>query len=801
MSSDKTNLSNHSQPRFKSAKSVSTIKQIDNDSIRYISAGEKINDIETVIRELIENSLDAGATIIEVRLTRFGVDVIEVEDNGDGIDEEDFPFLGQRYHTSKITDFEKLQRDLVTFGFRGEAISCLCSISNVTIVTRSRRSPTGSKLIFNKDGSLLKKEAVARSIGTTVTIKNLFHSLPVRRRDLEMTSKRQYDKVVRVIYEHVLVRPEIKFALCKNYKTKKDKDFAHGGTSLERCIVSIFGIKTLDSLMPIKQPSYSVNLEDDTEKCNDLIDINDVEPSQKFECSIAPDRDKFYRRQSKSKFRREKPNYTIFGYISKPGCGRNASDSQFIFVNNKPCELSKVTRLINDSYRNYSHNQHPFLCLFIQVQNWAADFNVPRKRAVILAEENRLCDIIKETLDTMFAPSLPATTKTCPSALLSSITANTSEGCSPRGTKREGEGLSDEHTRKHVKKDQVVSEHEKLDQEKLEPNKAHLNPKHKIKNKHNDHNYTICVSQGTTDATQPENTISETSSDSGEDSSDQVQSTLAIDYFNCRLSQENKSENGRLSAKIDHHEDMPSALERERAQRRLVIDSKEYMFAIHPDFNKVSEQELKLNLCRQSFENMDIVGQFNKGFIITRYNDHLFIIDQHATDERANFEDQLDKCPLDRQPMVRPKPLLFNSIQENTIMSHLEEFEKRGFQFVVDESKMAGYRVQLASTSICKGHGTDVYLDKNDVEELVGVAMDSPHALSSYTLRKVNDLAASKACRKSVMIGDAISETQMRSIVSKMSGLSNPWICAHGRPTIRHLMDVKWVRRMKEKSK
>ncbi|GLJ59400.1 hypothetical protein SUGI_1507230 [Cryptomeria japonica] len=249
----------------------------------------------------------------------------------------------------------------------------------------------------------------------------------------------------------------------------------------------------------------------------------------------------------------------------------------------------------------------------------------------------------------------------------------------------------------------------------------------------------------------------------------------------------------RLQVRIEHMEDLGAVLRRERCQRMTIADSKEYTFAIHPKFNVVAEQELKFNLNKSSFDSMQVIGQFNKGFILALLNKHIFIIDQHATDERANYEDQLDKSPFMTQDMVHPKPLYLTTIQEGAIIENMSEFEKRGFKFSVDQSKRAGMRIMLKSTAICKGHGIDEYLTIEDLEELIDVAVIAPNQLKSYTLKKIKSVAATRACRKSIMIGDKLNWAQMDNIVSKMATLENPWICAHNRPTIRHLMDTDWM--------
>lgn len=915
-----------------------SLRKLDDSSIKLIAAGEKISDIETVVRELVENSIDADAKNIEVRLSKFGVECIEVHDDGTGIDEVNFTNLGIRYHTSKIKDYSKLQNSLETFGFRGEALSCLFSLSNVTITTKSKSSPTGTKLIFSKNGTLCRSDPVARGNGTTISVKNLFYTLPVRRRELEQTAKKQYDKVVKLIYEQVLARPYIKFTLCKKEKLDKKNDFTHGGTTLESCIITIFGVKILDSLMPIKQAGIqNLKLEEmkkETEKTSDnsksvelsqqvsevenldkevdkvsailVRSVDDLLPTKEdFETTVAPDREEFFKQRRKSKLRREKVIFTIYGYISKPGMGRHTNDCQYIFVNKKPCDIQRVSKVVNEVYRNYTPTQSfPFFCLFIQVQSWAADFNVPRKRAVILQDENKLCDLIKESLDQMYSPTIQSNQKSCPVAQIPLMTPkkDIDSQMIRQGGKRELENSHLSEGGKVFKKQSLEGDSSDdiviIDMistntaRKFTPSQSEIlvenrnnSDSNTITNGHNQNSSLFSTSKpqssryfdlankttkkktrsppkrpgrpttpiapyqfgvdapsstnvskepshsgsssfttaldylnsngNSTDGHTRSTSESQKSPKSGDRSpksniespktnvetpshattSKAYEDGLQLCVFDCKFEQEEFVIDGRLQVNIAYPEELDKAIERERAQRRTPINDKEFNFSIHPKFNVVAEQELKCNLNKRSFEDMQVLGQFNRGFILARLDKHVFIIDQHATDERANYEEQLNKSPLVEQKMVHPKPLYLNSIQESAIINNLEELKKKGFQFVVNEEKPAGYRVLLSATSICKGQGMDEHLTREDLEELIDVLLDSPNSFSSYALKKVRNVAASRACRKSVMIGDQLSWSQMNDIVFKMSNLENPWICAHNRPTIRHLMEVDWMHR------
>ena len=128
------------------------LKHIDTDSIKRICSGQVIVDLATAVKELVENSLDSGATTIEIRLKEMGTESIEVSDNGSGIDEENYDSVGLKHFTSKLAQFSDLE-SLESFGFRGEALNALCEISEqVSITTRKHTQVFGNLLTFRRDG-------------------------------------------------------------------------------------------------------------------------------------------------------------------------------------------------------------------------------------------------------------------------------------------------------------------------------------------------------------------------------------------------------------------------------------------------------------------------------------------------------------------------------------------------------------------------------------------------------------------------------------------------------------------------
>lgn len=159
------------------------------DSERLCS-GQVITCLSDAVKELLDNSLDAGATVVEIRLKDTGLTSIEVIDNGTGIAEADFEELCLKYTTSKISSFEDL-KTVRSFGFRGEALSSICSLGSLRIVTKRAEDEVGHILEYDEHGKITKKMVSPRTKGTTVIVTNLFQSLPVRRKYLEKQIRSQ----------------------------------------------------------------------------------------------------------------------------------------------------------------------------------------------------------------------------------------------------------------------------------------------------------------------------------------------------------------------------------------------------------------------------------------------------------------------------------------------------------------------------------------------------------------------------------------------------------------------------------
>ena len=193
-----------------------------------IAAGEVVERPASVLKELIENSIDAGATEIVAEIKRGGVSLIRITDNGIGIEKEDLPVALQRHATSKIRDKDDLSA-IMTLGFRGEALAAISSVSDVTIITRTRNSDQGYMLTAEA-GKVVDVSEVGCAEGTTVVVENLFYNVPARRKFLKKDATEAMN-VAALVEKVALSRPDIAIQLLidgeEKFKTPGDSDLLH----------------------------------------------------------------------------------------------------------------------------------------------------------------------------------------------------------------------------------------------------------------------------------------------------------------------------------------------------------------------------------------------------------------------------------------------------------------------------------------------------------------------------------------------------------------------------------------------
>ena len=359
---------------------MASIKAIEGRSVHQIQSGQVIVDLNSVVKELVENSLDAGASSIEVRFKDHGLESIEVQDNGKGIGPEDFETVALKHHTSKLSSYDDLT-SLDTFGFRGEALSSLCALSRFHILTaRAQDGAVGKRLEFETSGQLKGSSVVAARQGTTVAVEDLFCNLPVRRKELEKNIKREYGKVIGLLHAYACISVGVRFTVSNQMpKGKKVAVFStKSNTTTKENITNIYGSKTLLALLKL-----DLHLE--------------MEPSNGPTTQSARN----WSTQATDRSR----EVHVKGHISKPtfGEGRQAPDRQMFFVNSRPCGLPQVSKAFNEVYKAFNVSQSPFVFANLVMDTHAYDVNVsPDKRTIMLHDQTALLESLKSALTELF---------------------------------------------------------------------------------------------------------------------------------------------------------------------------------------------------------------------------------------------------------------------------------------------------------------------------------------------------------------------------------------------------------------
>ena len=218
-----------------------------------IAAGEVVERPASVVKELMENALDSGATRISVFINEGGKRLVRVVDNGEGIESEDIALCLERFATSKLTKIEDLE-SVLTMGFRGEALSSIASVSRVTLISRTRESESAVKIVV-EGGKIIEKTTFGAPIGTSVEIADLFFNTPARAKFLR-TVGTEFARITEQFKKIALAYPKIGFKL--HHGSSKIIE-AHPGTLTER-VAEIFGVAVLDELVEIEDKSSNPDI-------------------------------------------------------------------------------------------------------------------------------------------------------------------------------------------------------------------------------------------------------------------------------------------------------------------------------------------------------------------------------------------------------------------------------------------------------------------------------------------------------------------------------------------------------------
>ncbi|NWX12812.1 PMS1 protein, partial [Aegotheles bennettii] len=342
------------------------MKQLPAETIRLLSSSQVITSVVSVVKELIENSLDASATNIDIKLENYGFNKIEVRDNGNGIKVADVPVMAIKHYTSKISSSEDLER-LTTYGFRGEALGSICCISEVLITTKTAADDFSTQYALDSNGNVTSKKPSHLGQGTTVTVLKLFKNLPVRKQfySTNRKCKEELKKVQDLLIAYGIIKPDLRITLTHDKAViwQKTRVSDH-----KMACMSVLGTAIMGSMVPFQHC------------CGDPeINLSGFLPKAESDSSLT---------------------------------SLSSSERSFVFINSRPVHQKEILKLIRQYYSLVMHKDctrlYPVFFLNIIVPASAVDVNLtPDKSQVLLHYKESVLLAVENVLKSLYGP-LPA---------------------------------------------------------------------------------------------------------------------------------------------------------------------------------------------------------------------------------------------------------------------------------------------------------------------------------------------------------------------------------------------------------
>lgn len=319
------------------------VRLLDAQTIDKIAAGEVVERPSSVVKELLENSIDSGANVITVEIKNGGIDYIRVTDNGSGIDRSDVKTAFLRHATSKIKSAEDLV-SVLSLGFRGEALSSISAVSKVELLTKTKTDVCGLRYVIEGSREMAFEDAGVPD-GTTIIVKNLFFNVPVRRKFLKTAMTE--GSYISEIMEHIMLsHPEISFKYIINGNVKLQ---TKGDGDVKAVIYELYGRDVMSLMIPVEYKDDNIH---------------------------------------------------IHGYVGKPEMARSNHNYEIYFVNNRVIKSTLINRAIDEAYKAYLMlHKYPYAILYFDIPSDMIDVNVhPTKMEVRFLEADRFYNAIVECI-------------------------------------------------------------------------------------------------------------------------------------------------------------------------------------------------------------------------------------------------------------------------------------------------------------------------------------------------------------------------------------------------------------------
>ena len=701
---------------------------LDDSTINKIAAGEVIERPASVVKEVMENSIDAGATSITVEIRNGGISYIRVTDNGKGIMQDDLEIAFERHATSKLRSAEDLD-EIKSMGFRREALASIASIAKVSLISKTADSDTGYEVIV-EGGKILSKNEIGCPNGTSITIENLFYNTPVRYKFLkkDFTESGYIEDVVTRI---ALVHPEIAIKLINTGKTIIQTS---GNGDIKPVIYNIYGKEIADNLIDIE---YTYD---------DIV---------------------------------------VKGVIGKPVISRSNRSNQLFFVNKRYVKDKTLSGAAEQAFKGFvTIGKHGFLVLNIEMDPRKVDVNVhPAKLEVRFQEETKIFKAIYHAIrDGLLKGDLVADTSSIDRIDSEKTKYSIEEIKENPQIETNNTNFRDILRDDRVEDKKKIQDYEKTTEETFEDVMAKLKKMQNIvktvKEENKEENKEETFEQTT-------ESIHINESESSE--SDNVKEDKDIEDKKENIQNKLETLKQEIQEELPKKQELKSDTEFMEMYEKtfgIAINKKEDndndQLNVSNEFKPITKQDnvsvFEENSKYSTKPVYKFIGIAFNTYIIIEMQSDLYIIDQHAAHERIMYEkikqNYYSNSTKNSQLMLLPDIITLTHKEMGIYKDNKDMFQKAGFmveEFGENTIKLSGV--------------PDVLIDL-ETKELFLETLDEINTVARTAKQEIEEkFIATVACKAAVKAHMALSKEEVTQLLDKLLQLPNPFTCPHGRPT------------------
>ena len=701
------------------------IRLLDKNVVDKIAAGEVIERPSSVVKELLENSIDSGARDITIEIKDGGLSFIRVTDNGCGIPKDEVRTAYMRHATSKIENEEDLTR-ISSLGFRGEALSTIAAVAQTEMITKTAEDMTGIKYVIN-GGEEVEYKEVGVPDGTTIVVRNLFFNTPARKKFLK-TGMTEGSYINDLVLKIALSHPDIAFKLISNGSTKISTS---GNGNIKDNIYQLFGKDITKNLLPI---SYDGD------------------------------------------------NIKLSGFIGKPFISRGNRGFENYFINNRYIKSSIINRAIEEGYRTFvMQHRFPFTVIYIELPKDKCDVNVhPTKMEFKYDNEKELFEVVSKSVrdalsEREIIPNIDHSVDRKNDKINSVVPESPYRPAEPFETRS---NVSDGDKDKEITGTIGANS-------RIKGYTAGYNALNALKEASPDEPiYNMLKEDGvsynpTGESDGKTGDVGQTSNNEYTSNDGQAPREGSSSYTGQATYNDKSSLAGQSAVTNANGNNNPQHNDTPANPYKAAANQNESCGAVL--YNKQGKAE-QLNLFEDNFLTMEarkkhrLIGQLFGTYWIIEYEDKLYIMDQHAAHEKVNYErlykNLQDKRVLSQQ-LMPPMVVTVTYAERQAILDNYDLFMKIGYDIV--EFGGNEFKINAVPSNLFGLHGREMFM------EFVGSLINNAGYMSNDVFIKK---LATMACKAAIKGNTTISFQEADALIDELLSLENPYTCPHGRPTI-----------------